>query len=102
MLTKDQKERLSLLKTMNGGEISKKEAIEALEKNFWDTAMAFEWLKRKQNNDEISLDEFHQNYEEARKKAVVLPSDRYDTPNDNKAPSNRRQRRAAKKNSKKK
>lgn len=101
MLTKDQKERLSLLKSMNGDEISKKDAIDALEKNFWDTAMAFEYLKRKKDNEDFNLEEFHSQYDEARKKAVVLPSDRYDLSNDKKGGAmNRKQRRAAKKNKK--
>jgi hypothetical protein len=103
MLTKDQKERLSLLKSMYGEEISKKDAIEALEMNYWDTAMAFEWLKKKKNSSEVSLEEFHAAYDEARKKAVVLPSDRYDTNSESKnAPANRKQRRAAKKEKKSK
>lgn len=101
MLNKDQRERLSLLKTMKGDEISRKDAIDALEKNYWDTAMAFEYLKMKESGNEVDLDSFHAQYDEARKKAVVLPSDRYDTGNDSKsAPQNRSQRRAAKKNRK--
>lgn len=101
MLTKDQKDRLSLLRTMVGDDISKKEAIEALEANYWDTAMATEWLKKKEAKEEITLEEFHESYEKAREKAVVLPSDRYDLGNNTKAvPQNRRQRRAAAKQSK--
>ena len=50
MLTKDQKERVSLIKTMCAYEISKKEALEALELNRWDTAMALEWIEAKRGN----------------------------------------------------
>lgn len=101
MLTKDQKERLSLLRSMAGEDISKKEAIEALQLNYWDTAMATEWLRKKKENIEISLEDFHKSYEEARQKAIVLPSDRYDLGNSKTSvPQNRRQRRAAKKEKK--
>ncbi len=102
MLTKDQRERLSLLKTMKGEEVSRKDAIDALEKNYWDTAMAFEYLKRKEQDGEVDLESFHAQYDDARKKAVVLPGDRYDTGSDGKsAPANRSQRRAAKRKSRK-
>lgn len=102
MLTKDQKERLSLLRTMISEDIPKKDALEALEKNYWDTAMAKEWLSKKEEG--ISLEDFHSSYDEARNKAVILPSDRYDVPTSkkNEGPTNRKQRRAAKKEKKKK
>ena len=101
MLNKDQKQRLSLLRSMI--ECTKKEALDALEQNFWDSAMALKWLRLQRENAETSLDEFHQKYDEARQKSAVLPQDRYDIPNSKKveAPSNRQARRAAKKNKKK-
>lgn len=103
MLTKDQKERVSLIKTMCAYEISKKEALEALELNRWDTAMALEWIEAKRGNPDKTIEEFQQDYAEARKQSVVLPQDRYDLePKKEKAePTNRQQRRAEKKRKKK-
>lgn len=99
MLNKDQRQRLSLMKTM--GHFSKKEAIEALELNDWDTSMAFEWTKYKQRNPEGSIEEFHAEYQKALEKSVELPQDRYDVTDSNVKP-NRQARRAAKKNKGKK
>ena len=97
MLNHDQRQRVSLLKTMR--QCSRKEAIEALEKNFWDTSMASEWIKLFQENSDLTLEAFHQKYDEARSKAAELPSDRYDLQDSNRKP-NRAERRAAKKNKK--
>lgn len=100
MLNKDQRNRLSLLKTMAGDELTRKEGIKALEENYWDTAMALEWLKLKRENPEASLDEFHKTYDIARQHAAVLPQDRYDL-NTSGGKSNRKQRRAEMKKAKK-
>ena len=97
MLNHDQRQRVSLLKTMR--QCSRKEAIEALEKNFWDTSMASEWIKLSQENSDLTLEAFHQKYDEARSKVAELPSDRYDLQDSNRKP-NRAERRAAKKNKK--
>ena len=77
-----------------------KEEIEALENNFWDTSMAFEWLKKKEEDPEASLEEFHKAYDQARSKAAVLPQDRYDLSSNNAKP-NRKARRAERKKKKK-
>ena len=100
MLNQDQKQRVTLLRSMI--ECTKKEAIEALEKNFWDTSMAVGWLRKIRNNEEVDIEQFHSEYEEARKKSAALPQDRYDIPNSTKVIENRQARRAAKKKKKKK
>ena len=105
MLNKDQRARLSLLRTMAGEEVSKKEALQALEENFWDSAMALEWIRRKRVDENASIGEFHQKYETARAQAAAaLPEDRYDVADSKKQSegSNRAARRAAKKNKNKK
>ncbi len=105
MLTKDQRERLGLLRTMAGDDVSKKEALQALEENFWDTAMALEWIRRKKVDADASIEEFHQKYEVARAQAAAaLPEDRYDVADSKKQgeATNRAARRAAKKNKNKK
>lgn len=101
MLTSDQRQRLTLLRTM--GEWERKDALKALEDNFWDTSMANEWLKRIQVDPEASLEEFHKEYETARQKsASYMPEDRYDLEPSKKATaSNRAARRAEKKKKKK-
>ncbi len=101
MLNSDQRERLKLLRSMAGESCTKKEAKEALELNYWDTSMALEWIHKKKENPDASLEDFHRSYDIARSKAAVLPSDRYDlTPNGVKP--NRQQRRAEKKKKSKK
>ena len=100
MLNKDQRERLALLRSMGKGEFKRKEEIEALENNFWDTSMAFEWLKKKEEDPEASLEEFHKAFDQARSKAAVLPQDRYDLSSNNAKP-NRKARRAERKKKKK-
>ena len=100
MLNQDQRQRLSLLKSMS--QRTKKECLEALEANFWDTSMAFEWIKKKDTDPNASLEDFHSQYDIARSKAAVLPDDRYDIDNSNKGgATNRAARRAQKKNKKK-
>ena len=100
MLTSDQRSRLSLLRKM--GKCTRKEGIEALEKNNWDSSMAFEWLKLQKEGSPITLEEFQKSYEEARSKSAVLPQDRYDIPNTKKEEApNRRARRAQQKKDKK-
>lgn len=97
MLNSDQRIRLKLLQSL--GQFSKKDAIKALEDNEWDTSEAFDWLKAKENNPEITLEEFHHDYEEKKKSVASLPQDRYDLePSKAKQEgSNRASRRAKKK-----
>lgn len=100
MLNHDQRERLSLLKSMSGR--SRKECLESLEENDWDTAMALEWMDKKSKDPNADIEAFHAQYDAARDKAFVLPEDRYDVDASKKAGSgNRASRRAAKKNKKK-
>ena len=101
MLTADQRERLTLLKTL--AQCDKKEAREALENNDWDTSMAFEWMKYRKEHPEATLEEFHTLYQKQKDEAYVLPADRYDVATSSKkAGSNRQARRAMKKQEKKK
>lgn len=100
MLNKDQRERLSLLRSMS--EKSRKECLESLEANDWDTAMALEWMKKKEEDPNASIEEFHAQYEQARDKAFVLPDDRYDVDSKKQAAPNRAARRAEKKKQKNK
>ena len=100
MLTLDQRGRVSLLKSL--AHCEKKEAVEALENNFWDTSMAFEWMKYRSEHPEANLEEFHTLYQKAKDEAAVLPVDRYDLNNSNKKTgSNRQSRRAQMKQDKK-
>ncbi len=101
MLSKDQRERLSLLHSRGNGEFKRKEEIQALEDNFWDTSMAYEWLNKKKEDPMASLEDFHKAYDLARSKAAVLPTDRYDLGSNNAKP-NRKARRAEKKQKKQK
>lgn len=98
MLNKDQRQRLSLLRGMC--KTSRKEAIDALEKNYWDTSMASEWLKLVSVEPDASLEEFQKKFEEARSKVHEMPADRYDL-QDSKRMPNRAERRAAMKSEKK-
>lgn len=97
MLNSDQRIRLKLLLSL--GNFSKKDAIKALEDNEWDTSLAFDWLKAKEANPDLLLDDFHREYEEKKKSAAVMPQDRYDLEPSKSAPvsSNRASRRAKKK-----
>lgn len=99
MLNSDQRSRLSLLRKM--AKCTRKEGIDALEKNNWDTSMAIEWIKFQQAGINISLEEFHRHFEESRKQSAVLPQDRYDVPNTQKVIENRKSRRAKMKQEKK-
>ena len=96
MLNSDQRSRLSLLRKM--AKCTRKEGIDALEKNNWDTSMAIEWIKFQQAGINISLEEFHRHFEEARKQSA---QDRYDVPNTQKVIENRKSRRAKMKQEKK-
>lgn len=100
MLNKDQRERLSLLHSRCQDEFKRKEELKALEDNFWDTSMAYEWLRTSKENPSASLEEFHSAYDQARSKAAVLPQDRYDLASSNAKP-NRSARRAERKKEKK-
>ncbi len=100
MLSSDQRGRLSLLRSL--AQVEKKEALEALENNYWDTSMAFEWIKCKRENPDANLEEFHTSYQKAKDEAFVLPADRYDLNNSSKKTgSNRQSRRAQMKQEKK-
>ena len=87
MLNKDQRERLSLLHSRCHDEFKRKEELKALEDNFWDTSMAYEWLRTSKENPSASLEEFHSAYDQARSKAAVLPQDRYDLASSNAKPN---------------
>lgn len=101
MLNSDQRTRLKLLRNL--GNYEKKVALQALEDNFWDTSEANLWLKTKASNPDITLEEFHKQYDENKNKsAAIMPQDRYDLEPSKKeaAGSNRASRRAAKKKKK--
>lgn len=98
MLNHDQRSRLRLTKAMSG--CSRQEALDALEKNFWDTSMASEWIHRVKEDPTVSLEEFHAAYEKARSQSAKMPDDRYDLESSGKANPNRRARRQAEKEKK--
>lgn len=100
MLTSDERRRLNLVCTM--GSWKRKDALNALRDNFWDTSMAVEWLKLSSEDPNADIEKFHQDYEQARaKSASAMPVDRYDLESNKKGGSNRAARRAEKKKKKK-